>query len=122
MNGEILKGYKRISKKCGADRELCRKNFIEYAEKSFRMVPSDMAEEMIDFFTDDRDELDQVVEKLDDVFDLFIGNGNFEGETVLEGTDWVFLKELINQWATTEDLSLDLVTDVMTIVLEKGLL
>lgn len=122
MNGVILKGYKRISKKCGADRELCRTELIEYAEKSFRMVPPDMAEEMIEFFTDDRVELDVAVEKLDDVFDLFIAGEKFEGDTVLELSDWTFLKELVNEWAVTEDLELDLIAGVMTVILDKGLM
>lgn len=121
MGGEIGKGYRRISKKNGADREKCKSETYEFILSSFRMIPEEMAKEVANYFLSNYDEYKDAINKLDDVFDLFMGT-ELADESYLNDNDWLFIKDLVNEFAGSEQIAFDVVSDVMTIIVDKGLM
>ena len=102
MNNEFLRQYKRIGKACRWD--LTGKNG-ELKEALVRLTggfPEDMAWEGVEYFLPGEN-TEEEVQKGADFLDLH--NKELNGDASLfTGEDWLFLKELVNDYASEMDM------------------
>lgn len=116
MEGDLARVWKRLKKKYGwddterVDSEL-RENMVRFAP-----VPQDMGEELAGFYLASPVD-EEKIWKSEEILELLAGTWEPSG-SALEEDDWDFLKDLVNAWAL--ELDMDVVTDVMRVVVDRG--
>lgn len=116
MDGDLSRAWKRLKKKKGWDDAEGIASEIRKLMIRFAPVPPGMADELADFFLPDPVD-ENVIFKAEEILELLAGSWAPE-DSVLEEDDWIFLKEQVNAWAL--DMDMDIVTDVMKVVVERG--
>ena len=116
MDGDLTRSWKRIRKNRGWDNTAGITEDLRDAMASMIPVPRDMADELSEYFVPEL--VDQeVLYRAEEVLEVFSGTWT-EKDSALSDEDWDYMKELVNAWA--EHLDMDVVTDVMRYVVDRG--
>jgi len=117
MTNEFMRQYRHIKKKNPqAGFEEIKPELREVLDRSLPPFPEAMVEEAWLYFLQPLTEPDEL-EKAADFVDFC--NSNLEvDQSVLEENDWLFIRDLVNMFAM--ELDLDFVSEVMTVMVDKG--
>ncbi|MDF1567279.1 MAG: hypothetical protein RQ801_11545 [Spirochaetaceae bacterium] len=116
MEGDLSRAWKRLKKKRGWEDTVGITFDLRETMVRLAPIPKDMAEEMADFYiTEPVDE--ETVYKSEEILEVLTGDWR-PAESALTDDDWDFLRELVNAWAP--ELDMDVVTDVMRVIVDRG--
>ncbi len=101
------------------------KSYAENVRRAFRAalrdLPSAFVEDVLDFYstiyTGPKNDFSKTAEHLVFVIELFTGSYD-DGNDAFEDAEWDFFRDIIDEHAG--ELSMDLVTEVMQLILSKG--
>lgn len=117
MTNEFLRQYRHLKKKnpqAGFDE--IKPELREILDRSLPPFPEAMVEEAWLYFIKPAEQADDL-EKAADFVDFC--NNNLEvDQSVLQEDDWLFIRDLVNMFG--QELELDFISDVMTVMVDKG--
>ncbi len=116
MSGDLLRTWKRLKKKYGWEETEAIDSDLREVMMRLLPVPEGMAEELADYFLI-YPTGEEALYRSEEVLELFAGVWQ-PADSALNGEDWLFLRDLVNEWAL--ELDMDIVTEIMRHVIEHG--